>query len=141
MNLNKKIFSTTETQTDRLEHFYESISVEDGNLDASFSDASNRRSDDEKKNLHIVHHRRQPRSPIKNYNDDSMRSESSEIEELRINLKVKGNIIDSINDTLVIREAEIARLKARISMMERKLQMNDMTQDDDDDDDTDEMEN
>jgi uncharacterized coiled-coil protein SlyX len=46
--------------------------------------------------------------------------EKNQIDDLKMNLKVKENIIDSINDTLVLKEAEIARLKARISLMERK---------------------
>ena len=41
------------------------------------------------------------------------------IEELKLNLKVKENLIDSINDALVLKEAEIARLKTRIGIMER----------------------
>lgn len=55
---------------------------------------------------------------------DNFREETnrlkSEMEKLKMNLKVKENIIESINDSIVIKEAEVARLKARISLIERK---------------------
>ncbi len=46
--------------------------------------------------------------------------DKSIIEDLKINLKIKENLIESINDALVLKEAEIARLKSKIGAMERK---------------------
>ncbi len=46
------------------------------------------------------------------------------IDELKIDLQVKENLIESINDTLVLKEAEIARLKTRIGILERKQSSN-----------------
>ena len=45
-------------------------------------------------------------------------------EDLKINLKVKESLIESINDNLILKEAEIARLKARLSVIERKNLLN-----------------
>lgn len=112
LNSWNKTFSSTETQTDRLENFYESISVEDGNLETSSRDEdvrSENRGDSVNENS--------------SWNLSSALvggGEKNQIDDLKMNLKVKENIIDSINDTLVLKEAEIARLKARISLMERK---------------------
>ncbi|CAF0722537.1 unnamed protein product [Brachionus calyciflorus] len=50
-----------------------------------------------------------------NQNEDKL-----EIDELKLNIKIKDNLIESINDSLVLKEAEIARLKTRIAIMERK---------------------
>lgn len=41
------------------------------------------------------------------------------IDDLRLNLKIKENIIETVNDNLVLKEAEIARLKAKIGLFER----------------------
>jgi hypothetical protein len=46
------------------------------------------------------------------------------IEDLRLNLKIKENIIETVNDNLVLKEAEIARLKAKIGLFERNKQCN-----------------
>jgi uncharacterized coiled-coil protein SlyX len=51
----------------------------------------------------------------------SLNSEKTIFDDLHINLKVKENLIESINDTLVLKDAEIARLKSRIGFMERKF--------------------
>jgi hypothetical protein len=48
------------------------------------------------------------------------------IDELKLNLKIKENLIDSINDSLVLKEAEIARLKTRIGLMERNNIINEI---------------
>ena len=42
------------------------------------------------------------------------------IDELKIDIQIKENLIESINDTLVLKEAEIARLKTRIGLLERQ---------------------
>jgi hypothetical protein len=39
---------------------------------------------------------------------------------MKINLKIKENLIESINDSLVLKDAEIARLKTRIGLYERE---------------------
>ncbi len=53
------------------------------------------------------------------------------IEDLKINLKIKENMIESINDALVLKEAEIARLKTRIGLMERKKLINELNNEND----------
>ena len=62
--------------------------------------------------------------------DDSMSSQSQQdktmIDDLKINLKIKENLIESINDALVLKEAEIARLKSRIGVMERKKMISEL---------------
>ncbi len=50
------------------------------------------------------------------------------IDELKLNLKIKENLIDSINDSLVLKEAEIARLKTRIGLMERNSIINEINE-------------
>ncbi len=40
--------------------------------------------------------------------------------DLKINLKIKENLIENINDSLVLKDAEIARLKTRIGLLERE---------------------
>ena len=50
------------------------------------------------------------------------------IDELKLNLKIKENLIASISDSLVLKEAEIARLKTRIGLMERKSIINEMNE-------------
>ena len=50
------------------------------------------------------------------------------IDELKFNLKIKENLINSINDSLVLKEAEIARLKTRIGLIERKSLINEMNE-------------
>lgn len=45
---------------------------------------------------------------------------------MKLNLKVKEKIIDGINDSLVLKEAEIARLKTRIGLMERSTILNEI---------------
>ena len=52
------------------------------------------------------------------------------IDELKFNLKIKENLINSINDSLVLKEAEIARLKTRIGLIERKSLINEMNETD-----------
>ena len=42
------------------------------------------------------------------------------IDELKVDLQAKESLIESINDTLVLKEAEIARLKTRIGILERQ---------------------
>lgn len=42
------------------------------------------------------------------------------IDDLKMNLKIKENLIESINDSLVLKDAEIARLKTRIGLFERE---------------------
>jgi hypothetical protein len=60
-------------------------------------------------------------------NNTSMNSQDKTmIEDLRLNLKIKENLIESINDTMVLKEAEIARLKTRIGLMERKKLMSEL---------------
>ncbi len=46
------------------------------------------------------------------------------IDDLRMNLKIKETIIETVNDNLVLKEAEIARLKSRIGVYERKKKSN-----------------
>ena len=58
--------------------------------------------------------------------DGSCAQDKTLIEELRLNLKIKDNLIDSVNDALVLKEAEIARLKTRIGLMERNNIVNDV---------------
>ena len=56
-----------------------------------------------------------------NGSDSSTRAQNKAIiDELQLNLKIKENLIDNINDALVLKEAEIARLKTRIGLMERE---------------------
>jgi hypothetical protein len=50
------------------------------------------------------------------------------IDELKFNLKIKENLINSVNDSLVLKEAEIARLKTRIGLIERKSLINEMNE-------------
>jgi hypothetical protein len=47
------------------------------------------------------------------------------VEDLRLNLKVKESLIESINDSLILKEAEIARLKARLAVLERRSMIHD----------------
>lgn len=108
--LNLKIFASIETQTEHSEEFVQSISVHDGNLESSRSFSAST-SMPANESLSICHEH-----------------EQTLIEELKLNLKVKENIIDSINDTLVLREAEIARLKTRIALMERKSLINEINE-------------
>ena len=58
--------------------------------------------------------------------DFSSYQDKNLIEDLKINLKVKENIIESVNDALVLKEAEIARLKTRIGLMDRKKLINEL---------------
>ena len=44
------------------------------------------------------------------------------IDDLRLNLRIKENIIETVNDNLVLKEAEIMSLKSRIGIYERKKQ-------------------
>jgi len=57
-------------------------------------------------------------SSIESFNDRTL------IDDLRMNLKIKETIIETANDNLVMKEAEIARLKSRIGVYERKKQTN-----------------
>lgn len=50
------------------------------------------------------------------------------IDDLKLNLKIKENMIESINDALVLKEAEIARLKTRIGLFERKKLINEINE-------------
>jgi hypothetical protein len=43
-----------------------------------------------------------------------------EVEDLRMNLRIKESLIESLNDNLILKEAELARLKAKLSISERK---------------------
>jgi hypothetical protein len=43
------------------------------------------------------------------------------VEELKLTLKVKENLIETINDNLILKDAEIARLKTRICLYERNM--------------------
>lgn len=52
--------------------------------------------------------------------------ETLDIDELKLNLRIKENLIDTFNDTLVLKEAEIARLKTKIAMMERRDIINEL---------------
>ena len=45
------------------------------------------------------------------------------MEDLNMNLNVKETVIQSISDNLVLKEAEIARLKSRIFLMETSAQI------------------
>lgn len=45
------------------------------------------------------------------------------MENLTMNLNVKETVIQSISDNLVLKEAEIARLKSRIFLMETSAQI------------------
>lgn len=58
-------------------------------------------------------------------NDEILRHHNdllnSDMQNLRIDLKVKEDLIESINDSVVLKEAEIARLKTRIGLLERKI--------------------
>ena len=52
-------------------------------------------------------------------NETTTNNMNNLIDELKIDVQVKDNLIESINDTLVLKEAEIARLKTRIGILER----------------------
>ena len=54
---------------------------------------------------------------VDNNNDNN---EKRLIDDMKINLKIKENLIESINDSLVLKDAEIARLKTRIGLYERQ---------------------
>jgi hypothetical protein len=53
------------------------------------------------------------------------------IDDLKLNLKIKENLIESINDALVLKEAEIARLKTRIGLHERKKLISEINENND----------
>ena len=53
-------------------------------------------------------------------NGNSLHQQSSaKLENLSLELQVKEKLIESINDELLLKDAEIARLKTRIGLMER----------------------
>lgn len=52
--------------------------------------------------------------------EENLNARSDLIDDLKIKLKVKENLIENINDTLVLKDAEIARLKTRIGLFERE---------------------
>ncbi len=54
---------------------------------------------------------------VDNNNDNN---EKRLVDDMKINLKIKENLIESINDSLVLKDAEIARLKTRIGLYERQ---------------------
>lgn len=56
----------------------------------------------------------------KTNNQQTMATLNTLIDELKIDIQIKENLIESINDTLVLKEAEIARLKTRIGLLERQ---------------------
>ena len=64
------------------------------------------------------------KNKINKTNNFEKRSEGHMIEEMRLNLKIKEDLIESINDKLVLKEAEIARLKTRIGLQERNQRLN-----------------
>jgi hypothetical protein len=43
------------------------------------------------------------------------------VDQLNSNLRIKENVIESTNDALVLKEAEIARLKTRVCLIERNM--------------------
>ena len=49
-----------------------------------------------------------------------LQEQQSKINELNMKLDVKEKFIDSIKDEIVLKEAEITRLKSRIIILERK---------------------
>lgn len=51
---------------------------------------------------------------------DEQLVDKTEFEDLKLNMKVKESLIESINDGLILKDAEIARLKARLAALERK---------------------
>jgi hypothetical protein len=53
-------------------------------------------------------------------NQQNMSTMNFIIDELKIDVQIKENLIESINDNLVLKEAEIARLKTRIGILERQ---------------------
>jgi hypothetical protein len=57
--------------------------------------------------------------------DETCHVDKTALEDLRLNLKVKESLIESINDSLILKEAEIARLKARLAVLERKNMLED----------------
>ena len=54
---------------------------------------------------------------VDNNNDNN---EKRLVDDMKINLKIKENLIESINDSLILKDAEIARLKTRIGLYERE---------------------
>lgn len=58
--------------------------------------------------------------------DKTINDQKVELDELKLNLKIKENLIENFNDSLVLKDAEIARLKTRIAIMERKDIINEM---------------
>jgi predicted nucleic acid-binding Zn-ribbon protein len=46
---------------------------------------------------------------------------NNEVQKLQMDLKIKEDLIESVNDAVVLKEAEIARLKTRIGLQERQI--------------------
>lgn len=55
--------------------------------------------------------------------------EKSIIDDLKLNLRIKDDLIETVNDSLVLKEAEIARLRTKIGIYERKQQLIEINED------------
>lgn len=67
-----------------------------------------------------------PQTDQMNVSNQKINDQKVELDELKLNLKIKANLIESFNDSMVLKDAEIARLKTRIAIMERKDIINEM---------------
>lgn len=55
--------------------------------------------------------------------ESSVDKNNSIIDDLKLNLRIKDDLIETVNDNLVLKEAEIARLRTKIGIYERKQQL------------------